>query len=412
MRPQVLRSLLEAYMSEEERRREGYRGMSTIAVHAGEWKDEFSGSVTTPIYQTSTFYFPTADPSTWEGQVPDGSYIYTRYGNPTARAVEDKVAAMEGAEKGLAFSSGMAAITTTLLSLLEKGDRIVSVEDVYGGTFSFMRNELPRLGVEIDFVDSTNTPGIIDAIKEGAKVVYLESPTNPMLKIVDVPTVARAAHDRGAIVVMDNTFSTPVNQNPIPMGVDLVIHSCTKYLNGHSDLIAGVVVGASAHIDRIWKKRILMGGTLDPLGAFLLLRGMKTLVIRMARHNENGMAMAEFLEGHERVERVYYPGLRSHPQYDLAKGLLRGFGGMVSFEVAGGRAGAETFLRSLQLVKKATSLGGVDSLASMPLNSSHAALSPADRARLGIKDSLVRLSIGIEDVEDLKADIDQALAKV
>ncbi|MDD1767081.1 MAG: PLP-dependent aspartate aminotransferase family protein [Methanomassiliicoccales archaeon] len=389
-----------------------YKGMSTAAVHSGEAKDEQYGSVNVPIFQTSTFYFPTDDPRTWEGQVPDGSYIYTRYGNPTVRAAEDKIADLEGAEKGLVFSSGMAAITATLTSLLGSGDRLVSVEDVYGGTFNLMKNELPRLGARIEFVDSTKTPDIVAAITDETKVVYLESPTNPMLKLVDIPTVARAAHEKGATVVIDNTFATPVNQNPIAMGVDIVIHSCTKYLNGHSDLIAGAVVGSRSQIDSLWKKRVVFGGSLDPIGAYLLIRGMKTLVIRMAKHNENGNAIAEFLEDHAKVEAVYYPGLKSHPQHELGSKLMRGYGGMVSFEVAGGRAAAETVLRSFSLIKKATSLGGVDSLASMPLNSSHAALSPSDRARLGIKDSLIRLSIGIEDIEDVKEDIDQALRRV
>jgi methionine-gamma-lyase len=388
-----------------------YKGMSTAAVHSGEAKDEQFGSVNVPIFQTSTFYFPTEDPRTWEGQVPDGSYIYTRYGNPTIRAAEDKIAYLEGADKGLIFSSGMAAIAATLMALLGDRDQLVSIEDVYGGTFNLMKNEFSRLGVQIRFVDSTKTSEIIAAITDKTKVVYLESPTNPMLKLVDIPAVAKAAHDKGATVVIDNTFATPVNQNPISMGVDVVIHSCTKYLNGHSDLIAGAVVGKSAMIDSIWKKRVVFGGSLDPIGAYLLIRGMKTLVIRMARHNENGKAIAEYLEDHRKVERVYYPGLASHPQHELASRLLRGFGGMVSFEVAGGRDAAENVLRSLSLIKKATSLGGVDSLASMPLNSSHAALSPSDRTRLGIKDSLIRLSIGIEDVEDLKEDIDQALSQ-
>lgn len=389
-----------------------YKGMSTAAVHSGEAKDEQYGSVNVPIFQTSTFYFPTDDPRTWEGQVPDGSYIYTRYGNPTVRAAEDKIADLEGAEKGLVFSSGMAAITATLTSLLGSGDRLVSVEDVYGGTLNLMKNELPRLGARIEFVDSTKTPDIVAAITDETKVVYLESPTNPMLKLVDIPTVAKAAHEKGATVVIDNTFATPVNQNPIAMGVDIVIHSCTKYLNGHSDLIAGAVVGSRSQIDSLWKKRVVFGGSLDPIGAYLLIRGMKTLVIRMAKHNENGNAIAEFLEDHAKVEAVYYPGLKSHPQYELGSKLMRGYGGMVSFEAAGGRAAAETVLRSFSLIKKATSLGGVDSLASMPLNSSHAALSPSDRARLGIKDSLIRLSIGIEDIEDVKEDIDQALRRV
>ncbi|MDH7508308.1 MAG: PLP-dependent aspartate aminotransferase family protein [Methanomassiliicoccales archaeon] len=394
-------------------KQEGIRsGLSTVAVHAGERTNEIHGAVTTPIFQSSTFYFPTDDDKTWEGQVPDGSYIYTRYGNPTIRAAEDKIAALEGAEKGLAFSSGMAAITTTLMTFLRKGDHVVSIRDIYGGTFSFMKNELPKMGISVRFVDSSNPAEILEAIHEAPKIVYIESPTNPMLRIVDIPKIADAAHKTGAIVIADNTFATPVNQNPISMGVDIVVHSCTKYLNGHSDLIAGAVVGRKSHIDEIAKKRIVLGGVLDPFGAFLLLRGLKTLVVRMKKHNENGYAIAQYLEAHKKVERVYYPGLESHPQHALAKSLMRGFSGMVSFEVAGGRKGAEAVLKSLRLIKRATSLGGVESLASMPVNTSHAALSRAEREQLGIKDSLVRLSIGIEDAEDLMVDLDQALQHV
>ncbi|NYT15638.1 MAG: aminotransferase class I/II-fold pyridoxal phosphate-dependent enzyme [Methanomassiliicoccales archaeon] len=386
-----------------------FKGMETIAARYGEYIDSKIGNVITPIFQTSTYFFPTEDPLTWEGEVPDGTYIYLRYGNPTERAVTDKLARMEGAEKGLLFSSGMAAISTTLLTYLSKGDHIVSVEDVYGGSFNLMRNSFPRMGIEVSLVDSTDTQQIVDSISDVTKIVYLESPTNPLLKITDVPEVVKVAHEAGAKVVMDNTFATPVNQNPIEMGVDLVIHSCTKFLNGHSDVLAGAVVGSSNDMEAIWDQRIVFGGSPDPVAAFLLLRGMRTLVLRMKKHSENGMAMAEFLEDHPRVDGVYYPGLESNPQHSLAKKMLRDFGGMVSFNVKGSRQDAEHVLRSFELFAMATSLGGVESLASMPLNSSHHALSPEDRAKMGIKDQLIRLSVGIEDIEDLKEDMDNAL---
>lgn len=385
----------------------------TVAVRWGEYIDEEVRNVITPIYQTSTYYFPTNDPATWDGEIPEGTYVYSRYGNPTERAAADKLAALEFGEDALIFSSGMAAISTTLFAFLNKGDKIVSVEDVYGGTFNLMKNTLPRLGIDVKFVDSADTESIIGSLEEGGvKLLYLESPTNPLLKIVDVPVVAKAARRAGALVVMDNTFATPVNQNPLTMGVDLVVHSCTKYLNGHSDVLAGAVVGSRDHMQKIWNQKIVLGGALDPLASFLLLRGMRTLTLRMAKHSENGMAVAEFLEDHPRVERVYYPGLKSHPQHDLARKLLRDFGGMVSFEVKGGRKEAEKVLASFELFAMATSLGGVESLVSMPLNSSHAALSPEDRKRLGIKDQLIRLSVGIEDAEDLIEDLDQALRKI
>lgn len=385
------------------------RGTSTTAVHAGAQKDALCGSVNTAIYQTSTFFFPTEDPRTWEGEVPDGTYIYTRYSNPTIRDAEEKVAALEGGERGLVFSSGMASISAALLSLLSKGDRVVSVEDIYGGTYNLMVNHLSRLGVETAFAPTTDTSALVEAIRPGTKVVYLEAPTNPLLKLIEVPEVVEAAHAVGAKVLMDSTFATPVNQRPLEWGVDIVLHSCTKYLNGHSDLIAGAAVGSAQDLEELYKRRIAFGGVLDPMGAFLLSRGIKTLDVRMERHNRNGLEVARYLEGHELVDKVHYPGLDSHPQHDLARRTMRGFGGMVSFEVKGGRKAAEAMMRKLGLIKMATSLGGVDSLVSMPINSSHVAVPRKDRLRLGIRDNLVRLSVGIEDVFDLTADLDQAL---
>ncbi len=387
-------------------------GRSTRSVHGGEPKEDCHGAVTAPIFQTSTFFFPTEDPISWQGKVPEGSYIYTRWGNPTVAAVEAKMASLENAQSSVVFSSGMAAISSTLLALLKKGDRLLSIEDLYGGTFSLMRDELPRLGVEVRAVSTTDIGEMERELGKGAAAVYLESPTNPLLKLVDLKAVAEMAHSAGAKVIIDSTFATPINQTPIDLGVDVVIHSATKYLNGHSDLIAGTVAGSKADMELVLKKRILFGGSLDPMGAFLLMRGMKTLDIRMERHNRNGLAVAKFLEQHEKVERVYHPGLASHPQHALAVRQMRGFGGMVSFEVAGGRNGAEKLLRSVQLIKRATSLGGVDSLVSMPLNSSHSSLTPGDRERLGIKDSLVRLSVGIEDTQDIMDDLNHGLSQI
>ncbi len=388
------------------------KGRSTRSVHGGELNKDCMGAVTTPIFQTSTFYFPTDDPISWEGKVPEGSYIYSRHGNPTITAVEGKMASLENAQAAVAFSSGMAAISTTILSLLKKGDRLVSIEDLYGGTFNLMRNELPRFGVEVQMVSTTDAKAMARELEAGASLVYLESPTNPLLKLVDIKTTVELAHSVGAKVMIDSTFATPINQNPLDLGVDVVVHSATKYLNGHSDLVAGVVVGGKEDMERVYKNRIVYGGSLDPMGAFLLMRGLKTLDVRMERHNRNGMEVARFLEGHQKVERVHYPGLLSHPQHGLAERQMRGFGGMVSFEVAGGRAGAEGLLRSLRLIKRATSLGGVDSLVSMPLNSSHSLLAPEERQRLGIKDSLVRLSVGIEDAQDIIEDLEEGLSQI
>jgi cystathionine beta-lyase/cystathionine gamma-synthase len=388
------------------------RGRSTISVHGGELGKDCHGAVTTPIFQTSTFYFPTDDPITWEGKVPDGSFIYSRHGNPTISAVEGKMASLENAEAAVVFSSGMAAISTTILSLVKNGDRLVTIEDLYGGAFNLMRSELPRFGVDVRMVSTTDTKAMERELEAGASLVYLESPTNPLLKLVDIKTTVDLAHSVGAKVMIDSTFATPINQNPIDMGVDVVVHSATKYLNGHSDLIAGAVVGGKEDMKLVYDKRIVYGGSLDPMGAFLLMRGMKTLDVRMQRHNANGMAVAKFLERHEKIERVHYPGLPSHPQHELAERQMRGFGGMVSFEVVGGRAGAEKLLRSLRIIKRATSLGGVDSLVSMPLNSSHSLLTPEERSRLGIRDSLVRLSVGIEDAEDIIDDLNLGLSQI
>lgn len=386
-----------------------FKGNSTKAVHAGEVGEGPEGTVTTPIYQTSTFYYPTNDPQTWDGMAPEGTYVYTRWSNPTIVAAEEKVAALENAEKGLLFSSGMAAISTTFLAFLSKGDNIVTIDDLYGGTFSLMKHELPRFGIEVRMVNTTDLGAFEKAIDSRTRLAYLESPTNPLLKLADIREMARIARAKGVRSMIDSTFATPVNQNPLEMGVDIVMHSCTKYLNGHSDLIAGAIAGKAEDVATITKMRTLMGGTMDPMGAFLLVRGMKTLDVRMARHNQNALAVAKFLESHPSVQRVFYPGLPSHPQHELAKRQMRGFGGMVSFEVKGGRKEAENLLRQVKVIKRATSLGGVDSLVSMPLNSSHSALSPQERERLGIRDSLVRLSVGIEDAEDLFDDLDAAL---
>ena len=386
-----------------------YKGPSTKAVHSGERLDPHYGSVSTAIYQTTTYFYPTEDQRTWEGLVPEGTYIYTRYDNPTTRAVEDKIADLEGGERALVFSSGMAAISTALHTFLDTGDRMVSVEDLYGGTYNLMVNHMRRLGITIDLAPTTNTDRLIASISEGAKVVYLESPTNPLLKLIDIPAVVQAAHDVGALVMIDNTFATPINQRPLELGVDLVLHSCSKYLNGHTDLLSGAAVGREGMIEAMAANRVVHGGVLDPIGSYLLGRGMRTLALRMERHNTNGLIMARHLESHPHVERVHYPGLESHPQHGLARQLLTGFGGMVSFEVKGGRRAAERVMRNLDLIKMATSLGGVDSLISMPRNTSHAALPPEVRARLGIKDNLLRLSVGIEDVEDLIEDLDHAL---
>ncbi len=372
------------------------KGTSTTSVHAGEYLDEATGAATTPIFQTSTFRYPR------EG----GEYLYSRIGNPTTTAVEEKIAALEGAEAGLAFSSGMAAITSALLALLKKGDHLIASNDLYGRTYTFLRHDLPRYGVDITYLGHEDFEDLETHLRDETAAVFLESPTNPLVHIIDLRRVARVARENGALALIDGTFASPANQRPLEHGFDLVLHSGSKYLNGHSDVIAGLVAGPSEHLGAVREVRTTMGGSLDPHAAYLLLRGMRTLAVRVARHNENGMAIASFLESHPQVERVYYPGLEGHPGHHLAADQMDGFGGMVSVEVEGS---AEAVLDRFRLIKKAPSLGGVDSLASLPAQTSHMYLTPEERADLGIRDNLIRLSLGIEDSGDLEADLDQAL---
>ncbi|MFA5313819.1 MAG: aminotransferase class I/II-fold pyridoxal phosphate-dependent enzyme [Methanomassiliicoccales archaeon] len=387
------------------------RGFSTRSVDSGELKG-IKGSVNTPIFQTSTFFYPTDDESTWKGAVPKGTYLYSRQGNPTIEAAENKIAALEGAERALVFSSGMAATSALVLSLLSSGDKMVSMGDIYGGSYNLFKNDLSRFGISTKFVSSVHTDDIVAALTPEVKLLWLETPTNPLLKIVDIPEICKAAREMGVLVAVDSTFASPINQNPIELGADLVMHSCTKYLNGHSDLLAGTVAGSNELMAEITKRRTTMGGVIDPFGAFLLMRGMKTLAVRMKQHNANAMMIATYLQGHEKVQKVNYPGLPSHPQHELARKIMRGYGGMVSFDVKGGVQGAERFMRSLELINRASSLGGVESLASMPLNTSHTAFTPEDRLKLGITDSMIRLSVGIEDAEDLIDDLERSLGQV
>ncbi len=376
-------------------------GFSTKSVHAGEVRDESAGAVVTPIFESATFEY-------LKGPV-DKRYVYTRWRNPTTEALERKAALLEGTEKALAFSSGMAAITTSLTSLLGKGDHLLAQRELYGATFEFLTRKLPGYGVEVELLDLDELDGIEDRIKPNTKACYLESPTNPLIRVVDFERIAKLAHRHGARVLMDSTFGTPVNQHPYARGVDVVLHSATKYFNGHSDLIAGLAATNARLAKQLWNGRKVYGGIMDPLQSYLLMRGIKTLAVRMRAHNENGMKVAKFLEDHPRVEKVYYPGLKDHPDHGIARRLMEGYGGMLSFEVKGGRKEAEKTLKRLRLVKVATSLGGVDSLASMPMHTSHLFLTPEERRRAGIMNNLIRLSLGIEDAEDLTADLKRAL---
>ncbi len=386
--------------------------LSTLAIHAGE--EEFSppGAVTTPIYQTSTFAFKnTAE--VIEYQKGDSSkYLYTRYGNPTVTVVEKKMAALEGGEAALVVSSGMAAVSTLALTLASSGDEIISTEPVYGGTFHLFKDALAKLGIKVHFVDPEKIDKAKDLLNKKVKLFFCETPTNPNLKIADVRRIVQIARERQVPVATDNTFATPYNQNPLSLGADFVIHSGTKYLGGHSDLVAGVIVGPKNVIDKARETMKMMGGCIDPFGAFLLLRGLKTLAVRVDRQNSNALKAAEFLSAHEKVSRVFYPGLASSAQYDLAKSQMRGFGGMVCFEVKGGLESATKVIDNLKLFINATSLGGVESLVSLPVLTSHFGFEEKELRRADVTPGMVRLSCGIEDQEDLLEDLEQALTKI
>lgn len=384
---------------------------STLVLH-GENAEHFpEGAAAEPIFQTSTFVFKDSAEVKKYQEGKTAKYLYTRYGNPTLKIAENKMALLEGAEAGLVVSSGMASVATTVLALCKAGDEIISTEPVYGGTLHLFQKLFPDLGLKVNFIDPLKLDGAEKLVNRNSKIFFAETPTNPNLKIVDIGALLKIARKHNLTSVIDNTFATPYNQNPIEMGADIVVHSATKYLGGHSDLVAGVILGKKRFIKDAVETMKMLGGCLDPLGAFLLLRGLKTLAVRVERHNQNGIKVAKFLFGHPRVKKVYYPGLPSHPQHKLAKSQMRGFGGMVCFDV-GDLKSATRVMDSLKLFLNATSLGGVESLASVPVLTSHYGFKPEDLRRAGVTPGMVRLSCGIEDSEDLIQDLGQALGKI
>jgi cystathionine beta-lyase/cystathionine gamma-synthase len=381
----------------------------TEAVHAGADLKKKHGPVAPPIYQTSTFEVTDNDEQL---RVTPTDMFYTRYGNPTNTAVELRIAELERAEAALLFASGMSAITTTILSLVKTGDHIVAQRDIYGGAGKFLGQWLPKLGVETTFVDTTEYDQHARAIRPNTKLLYLESPTNPTVRIVDLQKAAAIAKKCNLISMIDSTFATPINQRPVEFGIDLVMHSGTKYFGGHSDLIAGVIAGRKDLIDKIHETRTTLGGVMDPHAAWLLLRGIKTLAVRVQRQNENALRVAQSLARHSKVRRVYYPFLEDHPQRAVATEQMRGGGGMVSFEVEGSGDDARRLTEALHLFTLAPSLGGVDSLVSIPVLTSHAMISAEARQKMGVTEQLIRLSVGIENADDLIADLEQAFAAV
>lgn len=371
-----------------------------------------SPPVATPLYQTATFRADRAATVARYAAEVQPQAFYTRWGNPTVEVFEKTVADLEGGEGCLAFASGMAAVSTTLLGLLAPGDHVVSGQSLYTATTKLLAQELEAVGVAADFVDAADAEAFARAARPRTRVFYLETPSNPMLALTDVAAVCAIARQRGITVVVDNTFASPVNQRPIELGADVVLHSATKYLSGHSDVVAGCAVARREVLERLWHKRTVLGGSLDPFAAWLALRGMKTLALRVEAQNRGALALARLLEEHPKVARVYYPGLPSHPQHALARRQMHGFGGMLSFEVRGGREAGARLVESTRLAVLAVSLGGVETLIEHPASMSHAPLSDEQLRRAGIPPGLVRLSVGIEAVEDLAADLADALSRL
>jgi len=386
---------------------------ATLSIWGGETEHElYERSTQVPVVHSVSFAY--IDIDTWQNVAleKEPGHIYSRNTNPTVRAFEDKVKVLEGADAATSFSSGMAAISNCFGALLSPGDRIISIKDSYGGTNKLFTEFLPPLGIEVSLCDTTDHAELEAKIAGGCKMLYLETPTNPTVKIVDIQRLAKAAKAVGALVVVDNTFATPINCNPLALGADIVIHSASKYLGGHADALGGVACGSAALIKKLYHYREINGASLAPMDAYSLLRGMKTLSLRVERQNQSAMTIANWLTQHPAVEQVNYPGLESHLHHDIAKRQMRGFGGMLSFSVKGGLEAIKVFLPKLQYAHMAANLGCVETVVGPPVVTSHVECTAAERAAAGIPEGLVRYSTGIEDVEDLLADLEQALAHI
>ena len=387
-------------------------GDSTRAVHGGERQHRDSHAVTTPLYQTSTFWFEDSQAVIDYNEGRSTRDEYGRYSNPTWRAVERKLNELEGGEESVLFASGMCAATTTFLALLPPGSHLIVTSDCYRRTRQFINQYLGRLGVETTVIEPSDTQKFAAAIRDDTALFFTESPTNPYLRVIDVEETARVAHERDVKVIIDTTFASPINHRPLEQGADLVLHSATKYLGGHNDLLAGTVTGPSEIVSKIRDCVGVLGGIIDSHAAWLLLRGLKTLSLRMERHNANGLAVATWLEAQPKVRRLFYPGLPSHPDHETAKRIMNGYSGVVTFELDSDLQGAMRFIDALEIPYQAPSLGGVETLVELPITMSFWDVAPADRLAMGITDSLVRFSCGIEDADDLIADLEQALARV
>ncbi len=387
-------------------------GFNSRQIHAGHFSDQYL-SVSVPIYQTSTFSFKSADHGAACFAGEDDGYIYTRLGNPTTRALEEAVAQLEGGFGGIATASGMGAVTTVYMNYLSQGTHIVCSEAVYGPSRGVLEKYFKRFGVEADFVDTSNLDAIRKAIKPNTKLLYIETPANPTIIISDIRACADLAHVNGFPLVVDNTFCSPYLQRPFELGADVVLHSMTKFINGHADIVGGIVIAKTEEDYRsLYATMANMGPNIDPHQAFLAYRGLKTLSIRVERAQENAMKVAKYLDAHPKVAWIRYPGLESHPQHELAKEQMKGFGAMISFGLKGGLESGKTLMDNVQLAALAVSLGGVETLIQHPASMTHSHVSKEGKLAAGITDELVRLSVGIEDVEDIIHDLDQALVKI
>ncbi|MHC1708128.1 MAG: PLP-dependent aspartate aminotransferase family protein [Bacteroidales bacterium] len=384
-------------------------GINTKLIHEGSVKDQF-GSATTPIYQTSTFIFESADEGARCFSGESNGYIYTRIGNPTIDALERQLAILENGCGGIAVSSGMAAATTIYLTLLSQGDHIVSTDAIYGPARNVMEKQFIRFGFQSTYIDTTNFENIKEALRPNTRVLYIETPANPTMGITDIAACAELAHQHGILLVVDNTFCSPYLQNPLDLGADVVFHSMTKFINGHADIVGGIIVAKEKKLyDQLRSMMINLGCNIDPHQAYLVLRGLKTLGIRVERSQENAQKVAEYLEKHPKVAWINYPGLTSHPQYEMTKKQMRGPGAVISFGLKKGYEGAKTLLDNLQIALLAVSLGGVETLIQHPASMTHAKVSAEDKLKAGISPDLIRLSVGIEDIEDLIEDFKQGL---
>lgn len=389
------------------------KGLLTRVTHAGENPDHEHGSVGVPIYQTSTFQFKSAEHGAKCFTGEEQGYIYTRVGNPTTHTFESAVAELEGGHAGLATASGMAAVSAVYMTFLHAGAHMIGTDAVYGSSRMVVENEFSRFGVEYSFVDTSHIENVKQAVRPNTKLIYIETPANPTIKLTDIEACAQIAHENGAVLVVDNTFMSPVLQNPLSLGADVVLHSITKYINGHTDVVGGVIIPKTAALfEQLQQVMISTGGTMDPHQSWLVLRGMRTLALRVRQGEENARQLATFLEAHPKVTWVRYPGLPSHPQHELAKRQMKGFGSMISFEVQGGYDAARVILDHMQIPALAVSLGGYESLIQHPASMTHHNIPEDERMDAGISNGLVRLAVGTEDVQDLLDDLAQALEQV